>query len=80
LKDCVPSLADIDKASKLNILNKAADYCRLLVASEAKVKRDVERETQRNLMLRKKLAGLMTQLDHGTRLSSGRLSVIKRFE
>ena len=80
LKDCVPSLADVDKASKLNILNKAADYCRLLVSSEAKLRKDIDKETQRNMLLRKKLSALMTQLDHGTRLSSGRLSVIKRFE
>ena len=40
LKVCVPELADNDKASKLNILNKAADYCRLLVSLDAKFKKE----------------------------------------
>jgi len=87
LKACVPSLADNDKPSKLNILNKSADYCRHLVSSETKLKREVERETQRNLMLKKKLAQLVAQADataatssRQRMTSSGRLSVIKRFE
>ena len=58
LKEVVPELADVDKASKLNILNKSADYCRLLASMEAKLRREKERENQRTLMLKKRLAGL----------------------
>jgi len=77
LKVCVPELADVEKASKLNILNKAADYCKLLVSLDAKFKKEVEKEDQKNAILKKKLEGLMNQLDNGTRLSSGRLSVLQ---
>jgi len=77
LKVCVPELADVEKASKLNILNKAADYCRLLVSLDAKFKKEAEKEEQKNATLKKKLEGLMNQLDNGTRLSSGRLSVLQ---
>merc|ERR550539_73045 len=74
LKVCVPELADVEKASKLNILNKAADYCRLLVSLDAKFKKEVEKEEQKNAIMKKKLEGLMNQLDNnGTRLSSGRV-------
>lgn len=77
LKVCVPELADVEKASKLNILNKAADYCRLLVSLDAKFKKEVEKEEQKNAIMKKKLEGLMNQLDNGTRLSSGRLSTLQ---
>jgi hypothetical protein len=77
LKVCVPELADIEKASKLNILNKAADYCRLLVSLDAKFKKELEKEEQKNAIMKKKLEGLCNQLDNGTRLSSGRLSVLQ---
>ena len=77
LKVCVPELADVEKASKLNILNKAADYCRLLVSLDAKMKKELEKEEQKNAIMKKKLEGLCNQLDNGTRLSSGRLSVLQ---
>lgn len=81
LKDCVPSLQDVDKASKLNILNKAADYCRLLIASDQKLKKDVDRETVRNNQLRKRLQQLVDQQNVSRRMSSGRVSHgAKRFE
>jgi len=75
LKECVPELADNEKASKLNILNKAADYCRMLVSMDAKVKKELEKEQQKNELMRKKLEALTSIFDNGTRLSSGRLSM-----
>lgn len=80
LKDCVPALADVDKASKLNILNKAADYCRLLIASDQKLKKEVDKETVRNSQLRKRLNQLIDQ--HTSRkMSSGRIvHSARRFE
>merc|ERR1712165_13180 len=75
LKVCVPELADVEKASKLNILNKAADYCRMLVSMDAKVKKELEKEQQKNELMRKKLEALTSIFDNGTRLSSGRLSM-----
>ena len=82
LKDCVPALVDVDKASKLNILNKAADYCRLLIASDQKLKKEVDRETVKNSQLRKRLAQLMDQHNSRKMSSSGRVSVpsARRFE
>ena len=77
LKICVPELADVEKASKLNILNKAADYCKLLVSLDTKIQKEADKEKQKNAILKKKLEGLMNQLDNGTRLSSGRLSVLQ---
>jgi hypothetical protein len=74
LKVCVPDLADVEKASKLNILNKAADYCRLLVSLDTKFKKELDKEEQKNAIMRKKLESLCSQLDNnGTRLSSGRV-------
>jgi hypothetical protein len=59
LKDVVPELAEVDKASKLNILNKAADYCRYLGATDSRLRREKEREAARNAALRQRLAVLM---------------------
>ena len=74
LKVCVPDLADVEKASKLNILNKAADYCRLLVSLDTKFKKELDKEEQKNAIMRKKLESLCSQLDNNsTRLSSGRV-------
>ena len=74
LKVCVPDLADVEKASKLNILNKAADYCRHLVSLDTKFKKELDKEEQKNAIMRKKLESLCSQLDNNsTRLSSGRV-------
>ena len=80
LKDCVPALVDVDKASKLNILNKAADYCRLLIASDQKLKKEVDRETVRNAQLRKRLQQLVEQHNFQRKTSSGRTVTAKRFD
>jgi hypothetical protein len=76
LKAVVPELADTEKASKLNILNKASDYCRLLGTLESKLRKDVDKEASRNALLRKKLAALQNQFGGGVRLSSGRISLV----
>lgn len=90
LKVEVPELADLEKASKLTILNKASEYCRNLTARDLKLRRDRDRELQRNALLRKKLLALKqsisghsiasssTSPSSGVRLSSGRLSVLQR--
>jgi hypothetical protein len=76
LKSVVPELADTEKASKLNILNKASDYCRLLGNLDVKLRKDVEKESARNAILRKKLAAIQNQFSNGVRLSSGRISLV----
>ena len=77
LKSVVPELADTEKASKLNILNKASDYCKLLASLDVKLRKDVEKESSRNALLRKKLAALQSQFSSGgVRLSSGRVSLV----
>ena len=83
LKDVVPELNDMEKASKLTILNKSSEYCRSLTARDVKLRRDRDRELQRQQLLRKKLSALRQQLggsslplSSGVRLSSGRVSVL----
>ena len=76
LKSVVPELADTEKASKLNILNKASDYCRLLGNLDAKLRKDVDKESARNALLRKKLAAIQNLFSNGVRLSSGRISLV----
>ena len=76
LKSVVPELADTEKASKLNILNKASDYCRLLGSLDTKLRKDVDKESTRNALLRKKLQAIQNQFSNGVRLSSGRISLV----
>jgi hypothetical protein len=84
LKDVVPDLVDVEKASKLTILNKAADYCRMLVAQEEKLRREREKELARGQLLKRKLVALKNamssqqqQLPTGVvRMSSGRIAII----
>lgn len=76
LKSVVPELADTEKASKLNILNKASDYCKLLSTLDTKLRKDVDKESARNALLRKKLSALQSQFSSGVRLSSGRVSLV----
>lgn len=59
LKEVVPELREAEKASKLNILNKSADYCRTLGSLEQKLIREKERESARQVLLRRKLQHLM---------------------
>lgn len=55
LKSSVPDLAVCDKASKLQILIKSADYCQRLVSVEAKLIRDLDTQRSRHQTLSKKL-------------------------
>ena len=66
LKDVVPDLKDVEKASKLNILNKSADFCRTLASQDAALSRQRDRELQRNSQLRKKLANLVANYNNKT--------------
>jgi hypothetical protein len=76
LKSVVPELADTEKASKLNILNKASDYCKLLSGLDGKLRKDVDKETARNALLRKKLSALQAQFNSGVRVNSSRVSLV----
>ena len=58
LKLVVPDVSSLEKASKLTILNKAANYCRLLSTSEARLSREWKLESAKNERLRKRLAAL----------------------
>lgn len=81
LKEVVPELADVDKASKLNILNKASEFCRQLTAIDSRLKRDRETIQSRNLALKRKLQQLMASYPSGSQSSSrsvGRISVFSR--
>ncbi|XP_059088254.1 N-myc protein-like [Tigriopus californicus] len=81
LKEVVPELADVDKASKLNILNKASEFCRQLTAADSRLKRDRETIQSRNLALKRKLQQLMASYPSGSQGSSrsvGRISVFSR--
>ena len=55
LKSSVPDLAVCDKASKLQILIKSANYCQRLVSVEAKLIRDLDTQRSRHQTLSKKL-------------------------
>ena len=55
LKICVPELAQSDKASKLMILDKAADFCQMLKLKELNLSSEKDRERKKYLLLKKKL-------------------------
>ena len=55
LKICVPELAESDKASKLMILDKAADFCQMLKLKELNLSSEKDRERKKCLLLKKKL-------------------------
>lgn len=76
LKSVVPELAEMEKASKLNILNKAALYCSQLTHADAKLKKEADREAAKHQQLRKKLRAFQNAFSHGVKLSSGRISVV----
>ena len=67
LKSVVPKLADHEKASKLVIVNKSTDYCKVLASLDAKLKKEQKK---------KKLQALQETYTRGVRLSSGRISVL----
>ena len=55
LKICVPELADSDKASKLMILDKAANFCQILKNKESSLNAEKEKHRRRQFHLKKKL-------------------------
>jgi len=55
LKDKVPELRDTDKASKMVILNKAAEYSRLLCKTDLVLDKERDRVAKRNAELRQRL-------------------------
>ena len=55
LKSVVPELLDMDKASKLVILNKASNYCVVLANFNTRLTTEVNQESAKNAQLRKKL-------------------------
>jgi len=60
LKICVPEIADSDRASKLMILDKAADFCQSLKRKESTLNSEKDKEKRKNMLLRKKLGLLQT--------------------
>ena len=62
LKAVVPELADSEKASKLNILNKASNYCRLLATLDERLTSEQKLESAKNALLRKKFLWLQKSL------------------
>ena len=69
-------MADHEKASKLVIVNKSTDYCKVLASLDAKLKKEQEKEAAKNAVLKKKLQALQETYTRGVRLSSGRISVL----
>ena len=59
VRTLVPELRGVEKASKLNILNKSADYCKLLANNDSLLSKQKEQEVQKNQMLKKRYAQLM---------------------
>ena len=55
LKICVPEIAESDRASKLMILDKAADFCQSLKKKESTLNGERDKEKRKNELLRKKL-------------------------
>ena len=74
LKKQVPEVADVDKASKLTILRKAMEYCHLLANIDTRVRKERERELNRNQVLKKKLLELSQKLDSRRVTHSGRVA------
>ncbi|QQP58003.1 Hypothetical protein FKW44_003178, partial [Caligus rogercresseyi] len=54
----VPELKDAEKASKLNILNKSAEYCKLLTSSDNRLRKEKESLLSRNAALSQRLSQL----------------------
>eukprot|EP00095_Tigriopus_kingsejongensis_P012115 snap_masked-scaffold97_size377342-processed-gene-1.12 protein:Tk12115 transcript:snap_masked-scaffold97_size377342-processed-gene-1.12-mRNA-1 annotation:"unnamed protein product" len=78
LKDVVPELAEIEKASKLNILNKSSEYCRTLTFADVRLRREREAVQARSLALQKKLAQLVGSYPSRQAHTPGRISVLSR--
>jgi len=83
LKICVPEIAESDRASKLMILDKAADFCQSLKKKESALNGERDKEKRKNELLRKKLNMLRahshTSLQKCTRkIFSWKKTVIRR--
>lgn len=74
LKKQVPEVADVEKASKLTILRKAMEYCQLLANVDTRVRKERERELNKNAVLKKKLMELSQKLDSRRVTHSGRVA------
>lgn len=74
LKKQVPEVADVEKASKLTILRKAMEYCHMLATIDSRVRKEREREMNRNTILKKKLMELSSKLDSRRVTHSGRVA------
>ena len=74
LKKQVPEVADVEKASKLTILRKAMEYCHMLATVDSRVRKEREREMNRNTILKKKLMELSSKLDSRRVTHSGRVA------
>ena len=74
LKKQVPEVADVEKASKLTILRKAMEYCQLLANVDTRVRKERERELNKNAVLKKKLMDLSQKLDSRRVTHSGRVA------
>jgi hypothetical protein len=66
LKDKVPELRDVEKASKMVILNKASDYTRQLEKTDLVLTAERERTLRRNAELRQRLQMAMRALAGGS--------------
>ena len=62
LKECIPGLVRRN-CSQEKILIHAVNYCELLNSIKVKFKKELEKEEQRNTILKTKLEHLMRQLD-----------------
>merc|ERR1712156_816252 len=67
-------LAYFEKASKLTILRKAMEYCQLLANVDTRVRKERERELNKNAVLKKKLMDLSQKLDSRRVTHSGRVA------
>lgn len=63
LKTLVPELEGMDKASKLNTLNRSAEYCKHLHKTDRKNIEELRRETEILANNKRKLKMLMQELD-----------------
>ena len=70
LKDKVVELRDVDKASKMVILNKAAEYARLLQKTDHVLGSERERVARRNAELRQRLEAAKRNYYSGASLPS----------
>ncbi|XP_040565093.1 uncharacterized protein [Lepeophtheirus salmonis] len=63
LKVVVPELKDAEKASKLNILNKSAEYCKYLTSTDIRLRKEKEQLMNRNAALTQRLSQLRNVVD-----------------